>query len=380
MKRLGTEGQRDRGTKDSNPSRISALARTAHFIKKRRAKKTISLCPSVPLSLCPFLFLLLLLTGCSEKEFLFTGKTMGTTYAVRVVARQEPDELGGKIDDRLARINDALSTYRPDSEISRFNRWSDPTEPFPISEDFMKIMVVARQLHQLTQGAWDGTIDPLVTLWGFGRDAPMNDLPEETEIKKRLERVGFHKIAVTEDGALLKTDPSLSLDMASIAKGYGVDQVAELVAGEGIRNFLVEIGGEVFASGVSKEGRPWKVGINRPESTAAADAAYLSLPLTDRALATSGDYRIFFEKDGRRYSHIIDPRTGWPVANGVVSVSILADACTFADGLATAVMVMGSSAGIPLIDELPNIEGIIIVRGADGALHEHYSAGFQPEE
>jgi FAD:protein FMN transferase len=379
MRKAGTKGQRDKGTKGGDPARNGALTRIAHFVKKRRTQQTISLCPFVPLSLCPFLLFLLLLTGCSEQEFLFSGKTMGTTYAVRVVARQEPDELGGKIDARLGRINAAMSTYRSASEISRFNRWSDPTEPFPISEDFMKIMVVARQLHGLTRGAWDGTIDPLVTLWGFGRDPAVSDLPEEADIQERLKSVGFDKIAVTEDGALLKTDPDLSLDFASIAKGYGVDQVAELVAGEGFRDFLVEIGGEVFASGTTREGRPWTVGINRPESAAAADAVYLSLPLRDQAMATSGDYRIFFEKDGKRYAHILDPRTGWPVANGAVSVSIIADACTFADGLATAVMVMGAPAGMALIEELADVEGIVIVRGDDGDLHPRFSSGLRPE-
>jgi thiamine biosynthesis lipoprotein len=330
------------------------------------------------LSLIPFL--LLLLTGCSEKEFLFTGKTMGTTYQVQVVAREEPDQLGKRIDARLARINSALSTYQPDSEISRFNRWADATKPFPISEEFMKVMVVARHLHRLTNGAWDGTVDPLVTLWGFGRDAPPDDLPDAAEIGNRLKRVGFDKIAVTESGDLVKTDPHLSLDLASIAKGYGVDQVAEMVAGEGFRNFLVEIGGEVFASGVRSDGRPWTVGINRPEPRASADEVFLSLPLRNQAMATSGDYRIFFEKEGKRYAHVLDPRTGWPVANGVVSVSIIADACTFADGLATAVMVMGASEGISLIDRLADVEGLVIVRKAAGGLQYHYSAGLQAED
>jgi thiamine biosynthesis lipoprotein len=330
------------------------------------------------LSLIPFL--LLLLTGCSEKEFLFTGKTMGTTYQVQVVAREAPDQLGKRIDARLARINSALSTYQPESEISRFNRWADSDKPFPISEDFMKVMVVARHLHGVTDGAWDGTVDPLVTLWGFGRDAPIDDLPDAAEIGNRLKRVGFDKIAVTESGDLVKTDPHLSLDLASIAKGYGVDQVAELVAGEGVRNFLVEIGGEVFASGVRRDGRPWTVGINRPDTGASGDEVLLSLPLRNQAMATSGNYRIFFEKEGKRYAHILDPRTGWPVANGVVSVSIIADACTFADGLATAVMVMGASEGISLIDRLADVEGIVITRDAAGGLQPHFSAGLQAED
>ncbi len=331
------------------------------------------------------LLLLILLSlpvmaGCSEKEYFFSGKTMGTTYTVQVVSRENPDGLGKKIDARLARINASMSTFRPDSEISRFNRWTDATRPFSISEDFMKVMVVARQLHQLTKGAWDGTVDPLVTFWGFGRDDPINELPDPAEIKKRLQTVGFDKIAVTEEGALLKTDPNLSLDLASIAKGYGVDQVAELISAEGFDNFLVEIGGEVFASGTAKGGRPWTVGLNRPESAAPADAVYLSLPLRNQAMATSGDYRIFFEKEGKSYSHILDPRTGWPVANGVVSASIIADVCTFADGLATAVMVMGATEGIDLVNQMKDIESIIIVRGDSGALTPHYSAGLRPED
>jgi thiamine biosynthesis lipoprotein len=121
------------------------------------------------------------------------------------------------------------------------------------------------------------------------------------------------------------------------------------------------------------------VGINRPDSAAAVDAVYLALPLRDQAMATSGDYRIFFEKDGKRYSHVLDPRTGWPVANGVVSVSVIADACTFADGLATAVMVMGAEAGLALVNEIDEVECIVIVKGSGGELIPYYSTGLQPE-
>lgn len=323
---------------------------------------------------------LLFLIGCFEKEHVFTGKTMGTTYAVRVVARKAPDGLGQKIDARLARINAAMSTYQPQSEISRFNRWADPTQPFHVSEDFLKVFIVARYLHQLTGGAWDGTVDPLVTLWGFGRKAPINDLPDPLEIQKRLKTVGFDKISVTEDGDLLKTDPDLTMDMASIAKGYGVDQVAELISREGFENFLVEIGGEVFASGVHPDGKPWMVGVNRPNSTADTNDVFLSLPLRDQAMATSGDYRIFFEKNGKRYSHILDPRTGWPAANNTVSASVIADDCAFADGLATAVMVMGADAGIDLVNDVEGVEAIVIVRGDDGDLIPLYSNGLQPKK
>jgi thiamine biosynthesis lipoprotein len=171
----------------------------------------------------------------------------------------------------------------------------------------------------------------------------------------------------------------VTLDLSSIAKGYGVDQVAELMRQAGFVDFLVEIGGEVFAAGVRSDGRPWRVGINRPKADARIDEVYQIVSLQDRAFATSGDYRNFFLQDGVRYSHIIDPKTGRPVGNGVVSVSIVADNCTLADGLATAVMVMGAQKGLALINRLAGVQGLITVELPDGSLQDHPSEGIRLE-
>jgi thiamine biosynthesis lipoprotein len=174
----------------------------------------------------------------------------------------------------------------------------------------------------------------------------------------------------------VKTLATVTLDLNSIAKGFAVDRISGLLAAGGHKNYLVEIGGEIYAAGVRADGKNWRVGINRPQPDAAIDEVYKAVSLANRAFATSGDYRNFFEIDGVRYSHVIDPRTGYPVSNGVVSVSIIADNCTLADGLATAVMVMGPEKGIQLVNQLNNVECLIIVETPASRLLDFYSPGF----
>jgi thiamine biosynthesis lipoprotein len=193
-----------------------------------------------------------------------------------------------------------------------------------------------------------------------------------------LSEVGFNNIEISTDHYLVKKKASIFLDLASIAKGYGVDQVAALIRDNGINNFLVEIGGEVFASGFRKDGKKWRIGINRPQENAPYNQVYKVVDIHDKGFATSGDYRNFFEVHRKRFSHIIDPRNGYPVDNGVVSVSILADTCTFADGLATAVMVLGDKKGIDLVNQLESTECFIVTQTKNGALVDHYSKGFLP--
>ncbi len=318
----------------------------------------------------------LLISGyVSAKEILFSGKTMGTTYHIKVVSSVDGDTNGldKKIDMRLEEINQSMSTYIKDSEISRFNE-DESGKPFEVTSDFYKVMTVSQELYQLTDGAWDGTINPLVNLWGFGKTKRKQSVPQKDDILKLLENTGFHYIRIIKNNLLIKKNrPSVTLDFASIAKGYGVDQIANVIKNSGVDNFLVEIGGEVYAFGVKENGSNWRVGVNRPDKNASTDQIYKVINLTDRALATSGDYRIFFEIDGLRYSHVIDPRTGYPVKNGVVSVSILADSCMFADGLATAVMVMGHKKGLELVRRLKNTECLIIVREKDGRFTDYFS-------
>jgi thiamine biosynthesis lipoprotein len=284
-----------------------------------------------------------------------------------------------KIDRRLTEINRSMSPYLADSEISGFNRFQQEGVEFPVSADFLRVMKIAARIYEMSDGAWDGTVNPLVDLWGFGRAGRPGRVPPAEKITAALTDVGFNKIEIRDSGALVKREVPVSLDLSSIAKGYGADQVADVVRAAGFTDFLVEIGGEVVAAGVRPDGRPWRVGINRPKPEAGLLEVYKVVSLKDQAFATSGDYRQFFMQQGQRYSHIIDPKTGYPVANHVVSVSILAGDCTLADGLATAVMVMGAQKGLALIDRFEGVEGLIVAELPDGSLQEHASRGIRLE-
>jgi len=328
------------------------------------------------------LVFVIVLAGCSaRKETIFSGQTMGTTYSVRVVGGyfQNTGGLQEKIDRRLKAINQSMSTYIADSEISKFNGFKKADTRFEVSDDFLQVMRVAANIYRLSDGAWDGTVDPLINLWGFGRKDGGGTIPDDHKVSKLLKNVGFDYIKILDDRFLLKTNPSVTLDLGSIAKGFGVDQIAALIRAEGFKDFLVEIGGEVYAAGFRKDGRPWRVGVNRPQKDAPFNQVYKVVPLTDKAMATSGDYRSFFEINGKRYSHVIDPRTGHPVANGVVSASVIADDCTFADGLATAIMVMGYAEGLALVNKLDGVECLVVVRQADRTLQDYHSGGFKTE-
>jgi thiamine biosynthesis lipoprotein len=324
----------------------------------------------------------MVLMGCSgRRELRFEGKTMGTIYHIKVVAgywtRTGPIQT--VIDDTLEAVNASMSTYRPESEISRFNRFREAGRAFEIGAGFFEVMNTAHQLHRLTEGAWDGTVDPLIELWGFGRDQKPPAVPASEDIQAAMGRVGFDRIDIAPPDTLIKRSADVSLNLSSIAKGYGVDAVAREIRALGFSDFLVEIGGEVMASGVRPDGSPWRVGINLPRTDAGFEEVYKVIALTDRAFATSGDYRNYFVLDGRRYSHIIDPRTGYPVASGIVSASVAAPTCTLADGLATALVVMGAEAGMALVNRLDGVEGYIIVETADGRLVDHFSSGFEIE-
>jgi FAD:protein FMN transferase len=321
----------------------------------------------------------LLLAGCGmKKQFEFSGKTMGTTYHVKFVAEylQNTKMLKDEIDMRLDEINKSMSTFIKDSEISRFNALQTVGEKFRISDDFYNVMIVAKKIYEETGGAWDGTVKPLVDLWGFGKSENKHIIPEKTQIAALLSDIGFNNIEIFADHYLAKKNPSITLDLASIAKGYGVDQVAALIRANDINNFLVEIGGEVFAAGLRKDGKKWRIGINRPQNNAPVDQVYKVVDLQDKGFATSGDYRNYFEVNQKRFSHIIDPNNGYPVDNDVVSVSIIANTCTFADGLATAVMVLGDKKGLDLVNRLDNTECFIVTQNKDGVLIDHYSKGF----
>jgi FAD:protein FMN transferase len=326
-----------------------------------------------------FIGFILLTAGFGyAKEILISGRTMGTTYHIKVATGhfKKISGLKEKIDKRLEEINKSMSTYRKDSEISGFNALKITGQKFKVSRDFAQVMMESKRLYSLTGGAWDGSIYPLVNLWGFGISERNNRLPTKEKIANLLKDVGFDNIDLVDDRYLLKKKASISIDLASIAKGYAVDKVADLIKKEDVKNFLVEIGGEVYASGVKKDGKQWRIGINRPRKEAFYDQIYKIVTLKDKAFATSGDYRNFFEIKGRRYCHVLNPKTGYPVTNQVVSVSIIADTCTFADGLATAVMVMGRKEGLELVNELHGTECLIVVQDKNDSFKDFPSSGF----
>ncbi|MGD8991056.1 MAG: FAD:protein FMN transferase [Desulfobacterales bacterium] len=316
----------------------------------------------------------------AQKEHLIAGRTMGTTYHIKVVTGDAGGVSGlkDKIERRLLGLNRVFSTYIKDSEISRFNAMQRAGEKFEVSQDFIQVMRVARDIYRLSEGAWDGTINPLVDLWSFGPTRRKPHKPPANVIKALLPEIGFEHIQIIEPNFLVKNLTSVTLDLNAIAKGYAVDQVSKLVADGGYKNYLVEIGGEIFAAGFRPDGQRWRVGINRPQKDAASNEVYRVVSIFNQAFATSGDYRNFFEIDDVRYSHVIDPRSGYPVSNGVVSVSIIANNCTLADGLATAIMVMGAEKGIQLVNRLDNVECLIVVEKPDGGLVDFTSTGFAP--
>jgi thiamine biosynthesis lipoprotein len=287
---------------------------------------------------------LLILSGCFpsndlvRQEYLMQGKTMGTTYNIKVVGENiDTVKLQQGIDKKLIQLNQEMSTYITDSELSTFNQ-STSLEPISVSLGLARVLKEAIRLGELTEGALDVTVGPLVNLWGFGPEYRPETVPSDELLAETKARVGLNKL-VFEKGMLNKKIPDLYVDLSTIAKGYGVDLVAEFIEANGINNYLVEIGGEMRVKGFKHTGELWHVAIEKPLSN--ERAVHQIIVPKDNAVATSGDYRIYFEADGQRFSHIIDPKTGKPINHKLVSVTVIHPSSMTADGLSTAMMVMG---------------------------------------
>ncbi|WP_416192719.1 FAD:protein FMN transferase [Neisseria sp. CCUG12390] len=302
---------------------------------------------------------LVLLSACHKPSETVTlqGETMGTTYTVKYLSDgldlPKPEIMQTQIDDVLREVNRQMSTYQPDSEISRFNRMRETNRPLKISRDFADVTAEAVRLNKLTQGALDVTVGPLVNLWGFGPDKEITYAPGQTEIEKAAQAVGMDKI-VLENGkshTLAKTQAGVYLDLSSIAKGFGVDKVSQHLEKSGIRNYLVEIGGELRGKGRNASGEAWRVGIEQPNMIEGSGTQII-VPLDNQSLATSGDYRNFhLDKDGNRLSHIIDPQTRAPINHKLASVSVITDNATTADGLSTGLFVLGEEKALALAEQ-----------------------------
>ncbi len=340
----------------------------------------------------PLLFFVVLL-GCeapsSSKEqatpeaVQLQGKTMGTYYRVTYLDQQQRD-FQAEIDQLLVEINEEVSTYIDTSTISRINQaqndysWSENVDKDRLNH-FLRNFEVAHTVFEKTEGSFDPTVMPLVNYWGFGytEKKPVTDIDRQ-KIDSLMQFVGFSKIAlVKQEGAysLQKKAPGVQLDFSACAKGYAVDAVGDLLKDKGISNYLVDIGGEASAKGQSPRGDAWKIGINVPREEAAVDEIQVAVPLNNQAIATSGNYRNFYEVDGVKYSHTINPKTGFPERSRLLSASVFAPTCVVADAYATAFMVMGYERAKALADQLPEIEAYFIVSQEDGNLQTDYTSG-----
>jgi len=315
------------------------------------------------------------LAGCdrASDRVVLRGATMGTTWSViyRADPALEPQRLKAQIETELRALNAALSTYIPDSEISRLNAAPGDFEG-RLSERFAAVLDAALETSRLTGGAYDVTVGPLVDLWGFGADEFTGAVPAPEAIVEARRAVGAGRLAWEASSRTLRRPAGVRIDLSSIAKGYAVDRLAGLLAGHGVVDSLVEIGGELRASGQRPEGGPWRLAVESPDP---AERRFVeALALNDAAVATSGDYRNYFEVDGRRYSHLVDPRTGYPVSHEVVSVTVIDASCMTADALATALIVMGLDDGLALA-RARGIAAHFVTRGTDG-LAVHYTDEF----
>lgn len=329
--------------------------------------------------LLPALVLLVVLLVLSTRPRLysFQGQVMGTTYNISYVASpfSHPlPEVSRVVHAALADVDQRMSTYKPDSELMRFNR-APVGQAFKVSSDIVELVREARSISEISAGAYDITVGPLVNLWGFGPgEQPQPDsgdtgqlvnapefvqwldsqypgqIPDRAAIDQARAQVGYQSLNVGSDGSTLTRDKELFVDLSSIAKGYGVDQAADALRELGIGNFMVEVGGEVMVQGLKPNGKPWRLAVIGPEM--GEDGLSALVEPIDKALATSGDYLNFFEVDGNRYSHTINPLTGWPEAKRIAEVAVIADTTARADALATMFMVLGDEEGLELANRL----------------------------
>ncbi len=306
------------------------------------------------------------LTACKPepKQIAFEGKTMGTTYHIKYIddgsVKNLPkaEEVQAQLDQLLKTVNDEMSTYQKDSQITQFNQSREVNVPFSVSTDFAKVVEEAIRLNKVTEGALDVTVGPLVNLWGFGPDKRLNKVPSAEQIAERAARVGIEKISVAfgdndrknGKGLLTKKVPELYLDLSAIAKGFGVDKLAEHLEKLGLANYLVEIGGELRGKGNNLQGQAWKIAIEQP-TFAQGQAAQITVPLHNLGMATSGNYRNYFEDEqGNRLSHIIDPKALAPVRHNLASITVLAPTTMTADGLSTGLFVLGAEKALEVAE------------------------------
>lgn len=335
---------------------------------------------SMPAIMLALVFLLLL-TACGAKQqaaIRLQGESMGTTWHITLVPnannRVSAPALRAEVEQILVRIDEQMSNWRQDSEISRFNQAST-TDWFPVSLDLVKVVSAAQQVSQLSKGVYDITIGPLVNLWGFGSTKNPEAKPTDADIKNALAKIGYQKLSSRENPpALRKTQADLYVDLASIAPGYAVDLIGQYFEQQGIKDYMVELGGEVRTLGKSPRGDDWRIGIEKPVDL--GKAVQQGMTLLNSGLSTSGDYRDFFIENGKRYSHTIDTLTGYTASHSLASVSVVAENTTLADAYSTMLMAMGEVKGKAFADQ-HQLKAFFIWR-TDPGFQTYATAGFQP--
>jgi len=273
----------------------------------------------------------------------------------------------------LKKINDQLSNWDKESWISRFNR-SKRTDWIPIPDHAYVVLKLSIGLNKQTNGALDPTLGKLIDLWGFGPSSAEGS-PDNQDIQSALSLSGVEKLTLRDHPARIsKSDPGLQLNLSAVAKGYTVDLLAHKMKSVGITDFLIDMGGEIRSSGHPAHDSFWKVAIQRPD--ARSEQAYSTIKVNNLRLATSGDYRRFFKKDGQRYSHILNPKTGFPVQNNLASVTIIAPTTARADGIATACLVLGLQKALTMVEQIPGVEGYFIHRNGSHQLRGIATSGW----
>ena len=313
-----------------------------------------------------FLFALLLLSSCGaqREEILLQGGTMGTTYSIKYVVTDHinKDALAARIGNVLGYLDSTMSTYQSQSELNRLND-AAVGEAVPVSAELWQVLLIAERIFRISDGAFDPTVGPLVDLWGFGPLDTQNKIPTEFEIDVLRLTIGFQHLRFLPSRQSVEKQSNIRIDLSAIAKGYAAERVAELLSDLGVDDYLVEIGGELRAGGLNAAGKAWRVAIEEPVPGGGGIQRVISI--LDKGVATSGDYRNFFEQDGTRYSHTIDPRTGRPVTHNLVSVTVITKDATEADALATAYLVLGAKYALAMANR-DSVAALLIVKNESG--------------
>lgn len=317
-----------------------------------------------------FLTMVLALAACGGDsrlpEYELSGSAMGTTFNITLV--DPADDLAGdrlrlRITDALERVNDLTSTWKAESELSMLNA-NRNTDWVPVSNELCAALESALEISRLSNGAFDITVGPLVNLWGFGPDGAVSDPPTDEMLTAIMTSVGFEQLETRcDDLVVRKANADLYIDLSGWAKGHAVDELAAVLDDQGIANYLVEIGGELRVRGHNADRKNWAIAVEAPSTT--ERRLHAIVRVTNTSVATSGDYRNYFDHDGKRYSHTIDSRTGRPVAHNLAAVTVISESAAFADAMATALLVLGPDAGPELATNL-DIAGYFLVRNPTG--------------